>query len=129
MTSNRAHDLYRRWLDELWSGEPEAAERLASEDFVGHWPGRDTHGPAELAATFAETRAMFSEITFTLEVGPIVEGDLDRRGHNARRHDELLRQRPAAHQERPLRQVLAGIFVRILRRPTRRSVCGRVRRR
>lgn len=76
MTSTPAHDLYRRWLDELWSGEPEAAERLVSEDFVGHWPRRDTHGPAELAAMIAETRGMFSEITFTLEVGPIVEGDL-----------------------------------------------------
>ncbi|MDN5745527.1 MAG: ester cyclase [Nocardioidaceae bacterium] len=76
MTSTLAHDLYRRWLDELWSGEPEAAERLVSKDFVGHWPGRDTHGPAELADMIAETRGMFSEITFTLEVGPIVEGDL-----------------------------------------------------
>ncbi|MEO5964176.1 MAG: nuclear transport factor 2 family protein [Candidatus Limnocylindrales bacterium] len=76
MTSNSARDLYRRWLDELWSGDPGTAERLVSEDFVGHWPGRDTQGPAELAAMIAETRAMFSEITFTLDVGPIVEGDL-----------------------------------------------------
>lgn len=76
MTSTPAHDLYRRWLNELWGGDPDAAQHLVSEDFVGHWPGRDTYGPAELAATIAETRAMFSEITFKLEVGPIVEGDL-----------------------------------------------------
>jgi predicted SnoaL-like aldol condensation-catalyzing enzyme len=76
MPSTPARDLYRAWLNELWSGEPEAAERLVSGDFVGHWPGRDTHGPAELAEMIAEKRGMFSEIRFTLEVAPIVEGDL-----------------------------------------------------
>jgi predicted SnoaL-like aldol condensation-catalyzing enzyme len=76
MTSTSHHDLYRRWLSELWAGQPGAAERLVSDGFVGHWPNRDIHGPQELAATIAETRAMFSEITFTLKVGPVVEGDL-----------------------------------------------------
>ena len=47
-----------------------------SEDFVGHWPGRDVHGPDELAAIVARTRATFTEIGFRLQVGPIVEGDL-----------------------------------------------------
>lgn len=47
-----------------------------SSDFVGHWPNRDVHGPNELAATVAETRGMFTEITFELEVGPMVDGDL-----------------------------------------------------
>lgn len=76
MTSTANHDLYRRWLDELWGGQPGAAERLVSEAFVGHWPGRDVHGPHELVATITETRAMFSDITFALEVGPVVEGEL-----------------------------------------------------
>lgn len=31
---------------------------------------------ADLAAVVAQTRAMFTEITFELQVGPIVEGDL-----------------------------------------------------
>ncbi|MET3807229.1 hypothetical protein ABIB25_004252 [Nakamurella sp. UYEF19] len=62
-------------LDELWSGKPGAAEQLVAKDFVGHWPDRDVHGPAELTATVAEIRAMFTEITFDLQVGPIVEGD------------------------------------------------------
>lgn len=57
-------------------GHPGAAEQLVAPDFVGHWPGRDVHGPAELAAIVAETRGMFAEIGFELQVGPIVEGDL-----------------------------------------------------
>lgn len=69
-------DLYRRWLDELWAGQAGAAERLVSEEFVGHWPDRDVHGPHELATTVAETRSMFTEITFELQVGPIVDGDM-----------------------------------------------------
>lgn len=76
MTSTPLHDLYRRWLDELWAGSLGAAEQLGAEDFVGHWPDRDVHGAAGLAATVAETRAMFTEITFDLQVGPIVDGDL-----------------------------------------------------
>ena len=39
--------LYERWINELWAGEPVAAE-LVSEDFVGHWPDREVHGPDEL---------------------------------------------------------------------------------
>ncbi|RBY81104.1 nuclear transport factor 2 family protein [Blastococcus sp. TF02-09] len=76
MTSSSARDLYRRWLDELWAGHPGAAEQLVGEDFVGHWPNRDVHGPDELAATIAETRGMFTELTFELAVGPIIDGEL-----------------------------------------------------
>jgi hypothetical protein len=76
MTSTSPQDLYRRWLDELWAGQPGAAEQLVGEDFVGHWPNRDVHGPNQLAAIIAETRDMFSEIAFNLEVGPIVDGDM-----------------------------------------------------
>jgi SnoaL-like domain len=61
---------------ELWNGTSSAAESLVSEDFVGHWPDQDVTGPAGLAAMVDETQAMFTELTFTLEVGPIVEGDL-----------------------------------------------------
>ncbi|MCC8243623.1 ester cyclase [Saccharothrix luteola] len=76
MVPTSAHDLYRRWLDELWNGGPDAAERLVAADFVGHWPHRDVTGPAELAAVVGETHAMFGDLSFTLDVGPIVEGDL-----------------------------------------------------
>lgn len=71
-----SHELYRRWLDGLWNGELGAASDLVSEDFVGHWPDRDVVGPAALAAVVAETHAMFADLAFTIEVGPVVEGDL-----------------------------------------------------
>lgn len=76
MVTTPAHDLYRRWLDELWNGGPDAAERLVGADFVGHWPDRDVTGPAELAAVVGETHSMFTDLSFTLDVGPLAEGDL-----------------------------------------------------
>jgi hypothetical protein len=67
--------LYERWINELWAGKPVAAE-VVSADFVGHWPDRDVHGPAELQAIVDETHTMFSELEFTIEIGPLVDGDL-----------------------------------------------------
>jgi hypothetical protein len=54
--------MYRRWIEELWAGRPIAAE-LVSDDFVGHWPDRDVHGPAELQAIIDETRNMLQHLT------------------------------------------------------------------
>ncbi len=68
--------LYSRWLEQVWGGQPGAAHRLVSEDFVGHWPRRQVHGPVELEEIVAQTLGMFDELTFSLQVGPIVEGDL-----------------------------------------------------
>jgi hypothetical protein len=73
MTTARA--LYQRWINELWAGKPIAAE-LVSADFVGHWPDRDVHGPAELHAIVDETHAMFSELEFTIEIEPLVDRDM-----------------------------------------------------
>lgn len=67
--------LYRRWIDELWAGEQVAAE-LVSDDFVGHWPTRDVHGPAELQSMVDETRAMFRELEFYVDVDPFANGDM-----------------------------------------------------
>ena len=52
------------------------AGELVSDDFVGHWPDRDVHGPAELHAIVDETRKMFSDLTFTIEIGPLIDGNL-----------------------------------------------------
>ncbi len=57
--------LYQRWINELWAGKPVAPE-LVSDDFVGHWPTRDVHGPDELQAIVDETQTMFSELEFTV---------------------------------------------------------------
>jgi hypothetical protein len=72
---NREKALYQRWINELWAGEPVAVE-VVSADFVGHWPDRDVHGPAELQAIVDETHMMFSELEFTIEIEPLVDGDL-----------------------------------------------------
>lgn len=74
--TDQAHALYRRWIDELWSGRLEAVESLVSEDFVGHWPDREVEGREALAELIAQTRAMFDDLSFEIEVGPIVEGNL-----------------------------------------------------
>lgn len=66
--------MYHRWITELWSGQRIAAE-LVSDDFVGHWPDREVRGPAELQDVVDETRNMFSDIQFRIEVGPLVDGD------------------------------------------------------
>ncbi|BCO37788.1 polyketide cyclase [Mycobacterium heckeshornense] len=70
-----ARDLYRRWIYELWSGKPVAGE-IVADNFVGHWPNREVHGPAELQSIIDETRTVFDELTFDIEVGPLVDGEL-----------------------------------------------------
>lgn len=72
---SNAHDAYRRWIHELWTGKPIASE-LVADDFVGHWPDHDVHGPAELESTIEKTHNMFDELTFQIEVGPLVDGEL-----------------------------------------------------
>ncbi len=64
------------WLADLWNGSPSVAQNLVPDDFIGHWPDREVRGPAELATVIGETQEMFTTLAFTLEVGPIVEGDL-----------------------------------------------------
>ena len=73
--STSPKDLYARWIDELWAGESVANE-LVSEDFVGHWPDRDVHGPDELNAMVDKTRSMLTDLRFVVEVPPFVEGDM-----------------------------------------------------
>lgn len=73
MTSPR--NLYARWIDELWAGKPVAAE-VVTEDFVGHWPGREVHGPSDLEAVIGETHKVLADLKFVVEVEPFVEGDM-----------------------------------------------------
>jgi predicted SnoaL-like aldol condensation-catalyzing enzyme len=70
------HDLYRRWLLELWQGDLGVADEIVADHFTGHWPDREVRGRDQLTAIIAETRGMMSALTFRLEVGPIAEGDL-----------------------------------------------------
>lgn len=70
-----AHELYARWITQLWNGRPIASE-IVTADFVGHWPGREIHGPDALAQIIEQTRKMFSDLSFAIEVGPLSEGEL-----------------------------------------------------
>ncbi len=72
---NSSKTLYKRWIDELWAGQP-VADELVSDDFVGHWPDREVRGPTQLQSIINETQQMFSDLKFVIEVGPIVEDDL-----------------------------------------------------
>lgn len=67
--------LYRRWLHELWAGQ-RIAHELVSEDFVGHWPNHDIHGPDELQAHIDSVRGTLRELAFVIDVGPFSDGDL-----------------------------------------------------
>jgi predicted SnoaL-like aldol condensation-catalyzing enzyme len=69
-------DLYERWLMELWHGDLAVAEEIVADDFVGHWPEQEVQGRAALVDLIRETRGMFADLTFRLEVGPIADGDL-----------------------------------------------------
>lgn len=69
-------DLYRRWLFDVWLGDFAAAEEIFAADFVGHWPGFDAHGPEGAVEQVKKSREMFDDIANTLDVGPIVDGDL-----------------------------------------------------
>jgi len=70
--------LYRRWLLELWNGDLAVAGQIVTEGFVGSWPGRPglVHGPEELAETIRMSRELFLDLVFSVEVGPIADGDL-----------------------------------------------------
>lgn len=75
MNASSAKALYERWINELWAGDPVAAQ-IVSPDFVGHWPNREVHGPDELQSVIAETHDMLRDLTFAIELGPIVDGDM-----------------------------------------------------
>src|SRR4051812_29944478 len=70
------HALYTAWLLGLWHGDEAVADVLIAEDFAGHWPDRSVAGRAELVAVIRETRGMFSELSFQIELGPLCDGDM-----------------------------------------------------
>ncbi|MGP3959026.1 ester cyclase [Nonomuraea sp. 3N208] len=68
-------DLYERWLLEMWNGDFTLAHDLVTPGFAGHWPGMDVHGPEGLVEALKQGHAPFDDVTVTLDVGPIVDGD------------------------------------------------------
>jgi predicted ester cyclase len=75
-------ELYRRWLLELWAGDLSVAEQLVTPDFVVHQaradgaPSEEVRGPGALVRMVREGHGPFDGLSFRIEVGPVVEGDL-----------------------------------------------------
>jgi len=74
--------LYRRWMLELWNGDLSVAEELVTADFVVHQARADgtsseeLRGPEGVVRMVREGHAPFEGLSFEIEVGPVVEGDL-----------------------------------------------------
>jgi predicted ester cyclase len=74
--------LYGRWLLELWHGDEAVAQEIVTPGFVIHQardaPGASeaVRGPRAAVELVQMGRSPFSALTFALEVGPIVEGDM-----------------------------------------------------
>jgi predicted ester cyclase len=74
--------LYRRWMLELWNGDLAAAPELVTDDFVVHQARADgassevLRGPEAVVQMVREGHAPFEGLTFEIEVGPIVDGDM-----------------------------------------------------
>jgi predicted ester cyclase len=74
--------LYRRWMLELWNGDLTVAEEIVTGDFVVHQARADdatseeVRGPGAVTRMVEEGHAPFDDLTFEIEVGPVVDGDL-----------------------------------------------------
>ena len=74
--------LYRRWMLELWNGDLAVATELVTDDFVIHKARADgagsdeRRGPEAVVQLVRDGHAPFDGLTFEIEVGPVVEGDL-----------------------------------------------------
>lgn len=77
-----AKSRYRRWISELWNGDLDLADELVSGEFTIHQArsgdeqSEEERGPTAVKSLIKRSRSPFSDIQFSLEVGPIEEGDL-----------------------------------------------------
>jgi predicted ester cyclase len=73
--------LFYDWLA-LWNGDYTRARDCISPDFTVHaallggGDGSAVRGPEGLVAWIEQTRAVFTELVFDVDVGPITEDDL-----------------------------------------------------
>ncbi|MFH8658501.1 ester cyclase [Streptomyces afghaniensis] len=73
--------LYERW-SRMWRGDLRQAEDILAPGFLVHQArpdGSDSEavtGPARLVPEIEQTMAAFGDITITVDLGPIVDGDL-----------------------------------------------------
>lgn len=74
MTADDLKRMYDRWM-EMWNGRSELADELVAPSCPIHQPPNDLRGPEGVRQMVEMGRAPFREITFRVEVGPIVEGN------------------------------------------------------
>lgn len=69
-------NIYRRWVD-AWNGETSAIDEIISNDFIFHREHgqAEIRGREELRALIAGSRAIFSELSFEIQIGPLVDGE------------------------------------------------------
>ncbi|MFN3437438.1 MAG: ester cyclase [Acidovorax sp.] len=72
--------LATQWVA-FWNGDLDLAKAIVAPDFALHAtlldgrPDTAIRGPAGLAGWVAQSHALFGELRFTLQVGPIIDGD------------------------------------------------------
>jgi predicted ester cyclase len=82
MSASDLRQLYRRWMLELWNGDLSVATELVTGDFVIHQAraggagSEERRGPEAVVQLVRDGHAPFDGLTFEIEVGPVVEGDL-----------------------------------------------------
>jgi predicted ester cyclase len=72
-------NLYRRWLLELWNGDVGIAREIVAPGILIHYGGIKTEnfrGPEGVVKLVRMSRSPFSELRFTIEAGPIAEGEI-----------------------------------------------------
>ncbi|MFZ6709648.1 ester cyclase [Undibacterium sp. TC9W] len=76
-----SHQLVlKQWIS-LWNGDLDLAKAIIAPDFALHAtlldgrPDTAISGPAGLAAWVAQSHALFKNLRFTVQVGPIVDGN------------------------------------------------------
>lgn len=68
--------LYSRWLTDVWGGDFDAAAEILTANVVGHWPDHDVHGVRDIIDQVRRSHELFSDISTTLDVGPVLDGEL-----------------------------------------------------
>jgi predicted ester cyclase len=80
MTSHDSTVLWGQWIN-LWNGHLEQAKKIIHPEFSVHRipPPRisdELGGREALLAWIGQTRSLFEDLWFTVEVGPIVDGEM-----------------------------------------------------
>ncbi|WP_113703070.1 ester cyclase [Nonomuraea lactucae] len=74
--------LAQSWAD-IWNGNLSLTDKTVHEDFVSHaapllgGPAQDSTGRDNLNTWVSGIRAAFPDLTFTIQVGPVVDGSFE----------------------------------------------------